>query len=251
MKRWQEGEWQLNNKRTLIFDNVNGLEKFNLYIDQSIISPPEKDDNRQRIPYRNGSYNFDELIGHPTYKDREIAYICQILEDDTRDLELELTEINKWLLLPVKAVLQDTGTPDYHFVGECISVIPANNERGFCEITINFKCYPFKIWNKPDNNDWLWDDFDLEHGIIPVTEFELIQGGKIKIYNDAVVPISFTPTFEATKLQMRIDNITYDMVSGKESSFLLLPGNNDIEITALEGTTDKYVMTISMIREEL
>ncbi len=241
----------MDEHRTFIFNKINALEQFKIFIDQYAISPPAKINNRQSLPYKSGAYNFDEVIGFPTFEEREITYTCQLIEDDTRDLELTLTEINNWLLMPVKAELQDTATPEYHFLGECINVIPAENERGFCEITITFKCYPFKIWNTADTNDWLWDNFDLEHGIVPTTEFELVVGKNIEIYNHSVVPIPFTPTFEAYRVLVMVDNVRYTLTSGTEASFLLYPGSNIINITNIEGGMKKNIMTISMIREEL
>lgn len=238
------------NLRTIIYNGINGLEQFDLYIDTATISAPAKRENKQSVPYRSGSYNMDKTVGHPTYDDREIVYTCQLIEDSTRDLELLLTEIDRWLMVPVEAVLQDTGTPDYHYKGECTGVVPASNERGFCEVTITFKLYPFKIWNT-EENDWEWDVFNFNSGIVPQTEFTLAQGGSIEIYNPSANFITFIPHHEMYKVRVTVDNVTYTLASGTESPFLLVPGNNTISITELETGGASNVMTITMIREGL
>lgn len=236
--------------RTIIYNGINGLEQFDMFVDTATITTPAKRKNKQTVPYRSGSYNMDKMVKHPTYEDREIVYTCQLIEDSTRDLELVLTEINRWLMTPVEAILQDTGTPDYHYKGECTSVTPASNERGFCELTITFELYPFKIWNTAEN-DWYWDVFNFNSGIIPQTEFALVQGGSIEIYNPSVNSITFIPHHGMYKVGVTVDNVEYALVSGKESPFLLLPGNNTINITELATGGASNVMTITMIREGL
>ena len=239
------------NLRTIIFNGVNGLERFDLYVDSVDSAPPSKIDHRQSIPYRDGSYNFDEMIGRPTYEDREIVYYCQIIEENSHNLEMLLTEINTWLLSPVKAVLQDTATPEYHFEGYCTDVTPSNRENGFCELAIKFRLKPFKIWNYSINNNWKWDDFNFLADDAPIMEFEMVEGESITINNPYAVPINFVPNFNASTVIVTIGTYKYALSSGVKSPFKLFPGNNKLLVSTLYTGGADNILTIGLIKEGL
>lgn len=236
--------------RTIIFNGINALERFGLFVDSVDGSPPAKVDNRQSIPYKSGSYNFDEIIGRPTYGDREMVYYCQIIENNSHDLEMLLTEINTWLLTPVKAVLQDTATPEYHFEGCCAEVTPSNSEMGFCELAIKFRLKPFKIWNYSINNDWKWDDFNFLADDAPIMEFEMVEGKSITINNPYAVPIYFTPNFNASTVIVTIGTYKYALSSGVKSPFKLFPGENELLFSTVYSAAG-YSLTIELIKEGL
>ena len=237
--------------RTIIFNGVNALERFGLFVDSVDGSPPAKVDNRQSIPYKSGSYNFDEIIGRPTYGDREMVYYCQIIENNSHDLEMLLTEINTWLLTPVKAVLQDTATPEYHFEGCCAEVTPSNSEMGFCELEIKFRLKPFKIWNYSINNDWKWDDFNFLADDVPIMEFEMVEGKSITINNPYAVPINFTPNFNASTVIVTIGTYKFALSSGVKSPFKLFPGENKLLLSTIYAGGADNILTIELIKEGL
>ncbi|WP_302626814.1 hypothetical protein [uncultured Eubacterium sp.] len=237
------------NKRTFIFNEINGLEIFDLFIDTVTKAPPMKIENRQSVPLKSGSYNFSKIIGYPIFEDREITYTCQLIENSSRELDTVLTAINKWLLTPTEAVLQDTATPDYHYIGECISVIPASNERGYTELTITFKCYPFKIYNSTVSNTE-WDSICFNTDVFINTDFTIKNGDEIEIENISTTPVEFTCNGDFNTCTVSVNNVGYKLTRGKKAPFLLMPGINRITIT---GIAEKSSVTLSIdyVREEL
>lgn len=237
------------NKRTIIFNEINGLETFDLFIDTVTKAPPVKIENRQSVPLKSGSYNFSKITGYSIFEDREIIYTCQLIENSSRDLDTVLTAINKWLLAPAEAVLQDTATPDYHYIGECISVIPASNERGYTELTITFKCYPFKIYNSRVS-EVEWDSICFNTDKFINTDFTIKSGDEIEIENISATPVEFTCNGDFNTCTVSVGGTGYELTKGEKAPFLLMVGINRIKITGLAGKSSATLL-IDYAREEL
>ncbi len=225
-EQWQKGIWRMN--RHFIFNNIDFLEKYDVYIDSMKTSGCEKIEHGVSIPYRSGEYDMDKAIGYPTYSPRIIQYTCQMIEASTYDLDLVLTALTNDLLAPVEAVLRDTGTPNYHYTGKCTSV-DATTEKGYAEIVITFKCHPFKILEESVAN-YLWDTFDLEYGEIPQRGFTIHAQETITLKNNGVAPVQLKSNslYAST---MVVDGITYSIGSGEQIlPFKLIPGINEITV---------------------
>lgn len=243
---FKEGGLQLN--RTIIFNGINGLEAFDLIVDTVTKEPPGKTDYRQSMPFRSGSYNMAKAIGRSTFDDRTIVYTCQLIEKDTEQLDKILTAINNWLLSPVEAVLQDTATPEYHFVGECLSVVPASNENGYVELTITFKCYPYKIFNN-SISELEWDSIVFPIDVIPVTDFVIATGDTIQIDNICSTPVEFTSKGDYNSCTVEVNGTTYALNKNGKAGFVLQPGLNNITIEAVSPSPSN--LTIDYVRKEL
>lgn len=235
-------------KRTIIFNGINGLKAFDLYIDTVEKKPPEKRENRVNIPVLSGSYNMSKSIGYPVFGDREIIYTCQMIADNSTDLDMIVTRINRWLLTGVEGVLEDTGTPDYYYRAECTSVVPAQNERGYCELIITFKCYPFKIW-KEGVTDLKWDDIVFEIDKLYNYEFEISTNDSFVIHNECPTPVPlYCEMSEIRSIALRVDGVLYQISKSGNTGILLLPGENKFTIT---GEVHNLKVKFNYFREEL
>lgn len=236
------------NKRTIIFNGINGLEAFDLYIDTVEKKPPGKRENRVSVPLLSGSYNMDKIIGYPLYEDREIIYTCQLIAENSNDLDRIVTKINNWLLTGVEERLEDTGTPDYYYIAECISVVPAANERGYCELTITFKCYPFKIW-KTCVSEYKWDDINFVTDVFYDYTFELSVNDSFTIHNECPTPVPLYCEFpNGGTVTLAIDGMEYKILKSGETNILLLPGDNKFVVTS---ATSNLKVKFDYYREEL
>lgn len=63
----------------------------------------------------------------------------------------------------VKIMLEDD--PDYYYEGR-VSVSAFESEKEWSTVTINYICMPFKRELTSSNDDWLWDEFNFEIGVI-------------------------------------------------------------------------------------
>lgn len=135
--------------RTITYNGVDFYKAFGFIVDTVTKQPPSKKENRQSVPYKSGTYNMYSNLGYSLFEDRELVYAGQLILDDSTDLDRLLTKINSIVMSPSgDKVLQDNFNPEYHYLLEGQSVALASNERGYGELTITFKGYPFKIWNK-------------------------------------------------------------------------------------------------------
>ncbi len=238
-------------KRTIIFGGINGLDAFDLYVDTIEKKPPEKRESRVSVPYKSGSYNMNKILGYPIYGDREIVYTCQLIAESSTELDKIVTKINQWLLTGVESVLQDTGTPDYHYLMECISVIPASNERGYCELTITFKGYPFKIWNT-NVSEQKWDDINFEVDKLHEYTFNARTGGDFIIYNESPTPVSLhCELITASSVTINVAGLTKTINKDGKTDIVLIPGENKITITGGSGADSNSMVRFGYYKEEL
>lgn len=227
------------NKRTLIFNEINGLDAFDFYIDSVQKSTPSKKQHIQSLPYCNKTYDFDLMIGYPTYEERQLVYTGQVIAADSTELDDIISAIKAWLLTPVQAELQDTATPKYHYLARCTSVVPA--EQGeYAELTITFLAHPLKIMNQ-SINDIKWDTFNFETDYMPTTEFSVTAGTAIIIDNMGAGPVDLESSIDGgtgQALTVRVDGETHTLSNGK-AGFKLLPGKNEIQIITVPQQTAK------------
>lgn len=219
-----------NELRTFVFENVNALERFDIFIDTVQYGTPAKNEHVKSLPYMSGEYDMDKIIGYPTYAPRTIIYTCQLIEESSSALEEIVTALENWLMRPIEGVLQDTATPTYHFKAKCISIVPAESGE-FAEVTITFKAYPFKIKNT-SVDAVRWDDINFEHDVFMQTQYEIVKSGTITLENLGAGPVKLNYQVDALVI-IKVDGITYQISGSGKAPFLLLPGKNVLNITAI------------------
>lgn len=221
------------NDRTFIFRNVNAKDYFGLVIDSAVMNPPEKIEHKKQLPYSNITYNFDKIIGFPTYTERTITYTCQIIERDSEALNDVLSRIETWLMTTVESILKDTALPQWHFVGTCTGFSSAI-DYDFAEVTIQFTVYPFKI-NNNSESQILWDTFNFEYDYLTQTSFTLRSGTVVKLNNRSACPVELNYSVDKNTT-VTYAGKTYNLTtSGSVASFLLKPDENVITVTSVTG----------------
>lgn len=220
----------MNSLRTLVYNGVNLLDRYDIYVDSVQKNTPDRIEHVKSLPYMSGEYDFDELIGYPTYGARTIVYTCQLIEGSSRALDDVVTSLSNLLMRPVSAVLQDTGTPTYHYKAKCISVDPAESGE-YAEITITFKAYPFKIKNTSVASV-LWDDINFEQDVFSETQFKFVQNKTITLINLSANPVELSYTVDAL-IGVKVDGFTHQISGSGVAPFLLMPGKNVLKLTAI------------------
>lgn len=115
----------------------------------------------------------------------------------------------------------------------------SNNDGTWSNITLKYNLYPYKMYILSTGDDWLWDPFNFETGIINTEEFKDIRVDGFKnvhFYNDAmpVVPEFY---FHPTETEMTVTSNGYTITcpanwitTKKDPRLYLKPGENTIEI---------------------
>lgn len=147
-------------------------------------NPPKLKTKYIEIPGASGSIDVSQILtGYPLYNNREGSIDFTILNTD----DLEDGSQMKWNYLysemmnylnrkNFKAILEDE--PDYYYEGQ-FSVTgykpgdSSSNSRG--TITVSYILDPYKWAIKTTTEDWIWDTFNLENGVIYPTVFKDIR----------------------------------------------------------------------------
>ena len=147
-------------------------------------NPPKLKTKYLEIPGASGSIDVSQILtGYPLYSNREGSIDFTILNTD----DLEDSSQMKWYDLysemmnylnrkNFKAVLEDE--PDYYYEGQFTvnSYKPgdsASNTRGV--ITVGYTLGPYKWANQTTTEEWIWDTFSFEHGVVYPAVFEDIR----------------------------------------------------------------------------
>lgn len=156
-----------NGEHSVTFGDKNSWTDWHLVpSSRPVFAPPKPKTNYVNIPGMNGSLDLSEAVsGRPVYENRQGSldfYVDVQYKDKSSWIEL-CSEIMAYLHgHQLEAYLDDE--PYYRYVGR-FDVDSWKSGDGET-ITINYDVYPYKMEPFWSNEDWLWDPFDFENGVI-------------------------------------------------------------------------------------
>ena len=165
-------------------NNTDIKEYLGFEVCQVTIDDPEVNLITETVPFMNGSYDFTNIYGPTTYKDRIIT-IRVITENRTDIRRATLHEKYSMLrnfLLPLSQSKLELDYIEGYFLGRCTGISSKNGFELLGYIDIEFTCYPFRFMNKYEGDD-LWDTFNFETGIAQETKFDINGTKAITLYN--------------------------------------------------------------------
>ena len=219
-----------NNKNSY---NDFGLKRFNSKEHKA----PVKNKIYESIPFMNGSYDFSNIYGSPSYSDRELNYSFLIEIENEEVMNYKKIAIENWLLgTNSKSILIDEDLKGYYYMAECTDV-NFDNYYSFGLIDVTFTAYPFKIGEAYEGNN-LWDSFNFELDVLQDTKFTVNGTSSVSIYNTSVIDIE-PEIIASSQFEIALDNKKYTVEAGtskdyrfkfkKGSNNLTLKGNGTIE----------------------
>lgn len=129
-----------------------------------VINPPQVKTNIIEIPGSDGVLDLSTaLSGRPIYKNRTGSLEFYV-ENGYRNWTEHFSNIMAYLHgRTMRVVLEDD--PEYYYEGRLsVNLWKSNKERS--SITIDYDLYPYKKEIDGGNEQWLWDTFNFETGII-------------------------------------------------------------------------------------
>lgn len=156
-----------NGEHSITFGSKNSWTDWHLVpSSRPVFAPPKPKTNYVDIPGMNSSLDLSEAVsGHPVYENRQGSfdfYADVQYKDKGSWIEL-YSEIMGYLHgQRMEAYLDDE--PYYRYVGR-FDVDSWTSGDGNA-ITINYDVYPCKMEPYWSDEDWLWDPFDFENGVI-------------------------------------------------------------------------------------
>lgn len=129
-----------------------------------VFLPPDMKTSYVEIPGTDGHINLSKaLTGEMMYKTRQ-GNLKFYVENGFKDWAVLYSEIMEYLHgQDMKIVLEDD--PSFYYEGT-VSVNKWASEPHRSEIVIDYDIYPYKVDMLSSADDWLWDPFNFEIGVI-------------------------------------------------------------------------------------
>lgn len=166
-----------NGEHSITFGSKNSWTDWHLVpSSRPVFAPPKTKTNYVDIPGMNGSLDLSEAgYGRPVYKNRQGSfnfYADVQYKDKASWIEL-YSEIMAYLHgQRMEAYLDDE--PYYRYVGRFdVDSWTSGDDNA---ITINYDVYPYKMEPCRSDEDWLWDPFDFEKGVIRNFKLLTVEG---------------------------------------------------------------------------
>lgn len=193
---------------------------------------PEAKTYEQEIPGADGSLDLTEAMtpGDVKYKPRSITMEFDMLDSDFFDWQAKLSEIANYLVGQKFKIFLDSD-PAFYYIGR-LKLETVKDEKTESKITISGEVDPYKYEKYSSLEDWTFDDFNFETGII--REYKDLQiDGSYTLYipgrRKKIVPIVEC----STAMQVTYNGKTYSLPAGKTKVFdiWLSEGDNYLTFT--------------------
>lgn len=165
---------------SITFGTKNTWDDWHLVpVSRPVFNPPEVKTRYLDIPGGDGVIDLSEsLTGYPVYENRSgsqefiLVNDFYIPVDDYEEWYEVYSEIMGYLHgQKMKAILEDD--KEYYYEGR-FSVNKWKSDKHFSKIVIDYNVGPYKWLYKTSIDDWLWDPFNFETGVIPENVFRNI-----------------------------------------------------------------------------
>lgn len=163
-----------------------------------VINPPKQKTKTVDIPGADGHIELSTSIsGYPVF-DNRTGSLTFYVDNGYMSWHARLTQISDYLHgRTMRLVLEDE--PDYFYEGR-FEVDKWASNKDYSQITINYDLKPYKWYITKSTDDWLWDPFSFENGIIQPVIFKniVVESSTYKEYTfdgDKFMRAPVTPIF--------------------------------------------------------
>ena len=157
-----------------------------------VLLPPDMKTTYVDIPGTDGHADFSEaLTGAMMYKNRT-GSLKFFVENGFKDWAILYSEIMNYLHgQQMKVYLEDD--PSFYYEGR-FNVNTWKSEEHRSEIYIDYDIYPYKIDIQSSSDEWLWDPFNFEIGVIREYSNVRVNGSLVVNFIGSRRP--YIPTFK-------------------------------------------------------
>lgn len=196
-----------------------------------VFNPPEMKTMTVDIPGGYGALDMSEaLTGYPLYKNRT-GDIEFAVHNDFGNWADRYSEIMNFIHgKNMKAILEDD--PDYYYYGR-FSVNEWKSGSWYSKITLEYNVKPFKLDQKSSTDEWLWDPFNFETGIIRYAKGISVAGSytlKIPSMRMHVCPTINVSLTGNNTMKVSYAGTTYNISNGKNVIPAIVTGEKDISL---------------------
>lgn len=222
----------------VLFGDVKSHEDWGLKLETIQLSFPEAKTDQVDIPGSNGVIDLTEVNGQVCYKNRTMTLTFS-LDDDYAKWHLLSSRIAKELHGKViKCILPDD--PNYYYEGR-FSLDSKKTNDVITDIVITGDVHPFKMDVYSSSEEWLWDPFSFEDGIIRSYHDIEISGTTSVSVIGSEMPV--VPKFIcSTDMDLEFNSSVFHLSAGETTDYdiILSEGENQLIFTGHGTVTIEY-----------
>lgn len=167
------------------------------------------------VPWASGSIDLSEVTGQVNYEDRKkIEFNFVLYDGNYEKWAVMLTEIAMWIHGKKVKVIVDNDIGFYYMCRLEVDGKKTNKVTG--QVSLTGTAEPFKYEIQASDEDWLWDPFNFETGVIRENLIDIVIGDankNVTIYGGGIPTVPEFIVTEAKDLTLFFGNRVYDMSS--------------------------------------
>jgi len=221
------------------FNDMHSLNDLGMYLKKKVVHPPEVQTYFVEVPQRDGKIDLTEsLTGQVKYNNRTIELEFTLI-DDFINYQSRFSEIENILHGKQMKIIFDDDL-SYYYIGR-LTFEQTEVSKRLGVITIKADCEPYKIDVSSSNEDWVWDSFDFETGIINELANIVVEGTK-EVSIIASARMTYPTIVTDENISVEFDGVSYDLIKGSNTMYeILLPkGENKLIFKGNATITIKY-----------
>lgn len=223
----------------VMFGNKHSYRDFGLILSSKVINLPKVQTNRIIVPFRDGSIDLMSAVSDtPKYEDRTIQITFTFM-DSVNKWSAKISEIENYLHgHRMKIIFDDDAA--FYYEGN-VEVNEWRSSKNIGTLVIECIASPYKYDICSSADDWEWDFFDFENGIINETKDVKVNGAtKVNL----ICRKKSIITFDASDAMVLIyDNKSFDLRKGKQKIYdlFLNEGENELVFRGYGTVTVDYI----------
>lgn len=127
------------------------------------IEPPTPKTNYVAVPGMNGSLDLTEAFGQVVYENRQVTFSGLFFGSESQWHQIISDILNRFDGTNIKAIFEND--PRYYWEGRC-TITHERLEKEIYGVSFTMVANPYKYPLQLADENWLWDPFDFENGVI-------------------------------------------------------------------------------------
>ena len=197
------------------FGEKHSYKDWNLILTSKTVGFPSPKTETEDIPGSDGSLDFSEaLTGDIHYENRTLEFEFEMI-DSIKNWDNKITEITNYLHGRKFKIILDSDPSFYYYGRVSIDDFASNKSTGTLSIEAEVEPYKYDLYSSTE--EWLWDPFNFETGII--RELKNIKVIKEKVITIIGRRMKVVPTIEVkntNNMKVEYEGNSYDLQEGRQ-----------------------------------
>lgn len=208
--RWEEEMDSKTPYGILLDDEKHTFDDFGLRIISINIDLPDVKENKIKLSGADGYVDMTDYFG-AKYENRKITITCDMEDKTYERWTSAVSQVSNYVHGKKRKLVFDWDSGFYYVGrGKCK---PDKDNRVYSDMKLTFDCEPYKYEFTATDEDWLWDPFDFETGII--REYANMTVSERLEFVALGSPMPVIPEFIASaSMQVVFAGVTYEIKPG-------------------------------------